>query len=154
MPLSPRLRAAVLPAALAIAGTLALPVSAAEQAAGRYAMTAVKDGVIRLDMHTGFLTFCRAHDTSWQCEPVSDPTAGLIAQCDALKARNAELAAQVKALRQELAQQGEEQRRARESATRSDQPGRSSAGPVAEMRAVLERMIRRFRRAMESYAEG
>jgi hypothetical protein len=61
--------------AAALAALLAAPSFAlsAEEKSGRYTMSPVEDGFVRLDTETGEMSFCkRGGDGSWACHPMAD----------------------------------------------------------------------------------
>ncbi|MBK9079114.1 MAG: hypothetical protein IPL91_08295 [Hyphomicrobium sp.] len=47
----------------------------APQSNGRYTMTPIEGGFIRLDSETGAVARCTGKDDNWTCEPVKDGTA-------------------------------------------------------------------------------
>jgi hypothetical protein len=60
------------PAALAQAPA---PKAAPESENGRYSMSPVADGVLRLDTRSGHVSLCRQRSDSWACEAVADDRA-------------------------------------------------------------------------------
>ncbi len=69
----------------------------AGQPKGRYSMSPVDGGFLRLDTETGAVALCVKKDPSWACEPVKDGTAGPASTAD-LEAENKALKDRVKAL--------------------------------------------------------
>jgi cell division protein FtsB len=72
-----------------------------DDANGRYALSPVDGGVLRLDKVTGEISLCSQNTTKWICEPVDDRSkpAGDLAK---LEAENRDLRAQIKALEDQL----------------------------------------------------
>src|SRR6202171_204071 len=66
------LACAMAPAALA---QTPAPKAAPESENGRYAMSPVADGVLRLDTRSGHVSLCRQRSDSWACEAAADDRA-------------------------------------------------------------------------------
>jgi hypothetical protein len=64
---------------------------------GRYALSSVADGVIRLDTRTGNVSTCTNTGTGWACYAVPDERAALDAEIGRLQADNAKLKAELAA---------------------------------------------------------
>jgi hypothetical protein len=64
---------------------------------GRYALSPVTDGVIRLDTRTGMVSTCNNTGTGWACYTVPDERAALDAEIGRLQADNEKLKAQLAA---------------------------------------------------------
>jgi hypothetical protein len=64
---------------------------------GRYALSAVNDGVIRLDTRTGAVSTCSNNGNGWACYAVPDERAALDAEIGRLQADNEKLKAQLAA---------------------------------------------------------
>ena len=64
---------------------------------GRYALSPVADGVIRLDTRTGAVSTCSNNGTGWACYAVPDERAALDAEIGRLQADNEKLKAQLAA---------------------------------------------------------
>jgi hypothetical protein len=62
---------------------------------GRYALSPVADGVIRLDTRTGAVSTCTDTGTGWACYAVPDERAALDAEIGRLQADNEKLKAQL-----------------------------------------------------------
>lgn len=62
---------------------------------GRYALSPVTDGVIRLDTKTGDVSTCTNTGTGWACYAVPDERAALDAEIGRLQADNEKLKAQL-----------------------------------------------------------
>jgi len=64
---------------------------------GRYVMSPVPDGVIRLDTRTGAVSSCSNADAGWACYEVPDERAALDAEIGRLEADNEKLKAELAA---------------------------------------------------------
>ena len=64
---------------------------------GRYALSPVADGVIRLDTRTGAVSTCTNTGTGWACYTVPDERAALDAEIGRLQADNEKLKAELAA---------------------------------------------------------
>jgi hypothetical protein len=62
---------------------------------GRYALSPVADGVLRLDTRTGTVSTCNNTGTGWACYAVPDERAALDAEIGRLQADNERLKAQL-----------------------------------------------------------
>jgi hypothetical protein len=79
----------------AIGGAAAQSMPDAEN--GRYALSPVADGVIRLDSRTGAVSTCTNSGTGWACYAVPDERAALDAEIGRLQGENEKLKAQLAA---------------------------------------------------------
>jgi hypothetical protein len=79
----------------AMGGTRAEPMSDSEN--GRYALSPVPDGVIKLDTRTGDVSTCSNSGAGWACYAVPDERAALDAEIGRLQAENERLKAQLAA---------------------------------------------------------
>lgn len=70
---------------------------------GRYALSPITDGVIRLDTRTGAVSTCNNAGTGWACYSMPDERAALDAEIGRLQAESERSKAEVEALRAELA---------------------------------------------------
>ncbi len=77
----------------AMGGTRAGSMSDSEN--GRYALSPVADGVIRLDTRTGDVSTCNNSGPGWACYAVPDERAALDAEIGRLQAENEKLKAQL-----------------------------------------------------------
>ena len=64
---------------------------------GRYALSPVADGVIRLDSRTGAVSTCKDTGTGWACYAVPDERAAIDAEIGRLQADNEKLKAELAA---------------------------------------------------------
>ncbi len=91
--------------AIAVAVAIACSAGTAASAAqtmpdsenGRYALSPVTDGVIRLDTRTGMVSTCNNTGAGWACYSVPDERAALDAEIGRLQADNEKLRAQLAA---------------------------------------------------------
>jgi hypothetical protein len=70
---------------------------------GRYALSPVTDGVIRLDTRTGAVSTCTNTGTGWACYTVPDERAALDAEIGRLQADNEKFKTELEKLQAELA---------------------------------------------------
>ena len=92
-----RIQGLLVAAALAFAAgaVSAQPMPDAEN--GRYALSPIADGVLRLDTRTGAVSTCTNSGTGWACYAVPDERAALDAEIGRLEADNEKLKAQLAA---------------------------------------------------------
>jgi hypothetical protein len=72
------------------------PKAAPESENGRYSMSPVADGVLRLDTRTGQVSLCRQKSDSWICEATADDRAAYEKEIARLQAKVASLEAELK----------------------------------------------------------
>ncbi len=70
---------------------------------GRYVLSQVSDGVIRLDTRTGAVSTCNNTGAGWACYAVPDERAALDAEIGRLQAENEKSRAELEKLKAELA---------------------------------------------------
>jgi hypothetical protein len=70
---------------------------------GRYVLSPVADGVIRLDTRTGAVSTCNNAGTGWACYSMPDERAAFDAEIGRLQAENERSKAELERLRAELA---------------------------------------------------
>jgi len=70
---------------------------------GRYVLSQVSDGVIRLDTRTGAVSTCNNTGAGWACYAVPDERAALDAEIGRLQAENEKSKAELEKLKAELA---------------------------------------------------
>ena len=86
----------------AVAGG-AMAQSAPESENGRFTLSPIPDGVIRLDTRTGAVSTCNNSGTGWACYAVPDERAAYDQEIGRLQADNARSKAEVERLKAELA---------------------------------------------------
>jgi hypothetical protein len=85
---------AILPTLLLVvvaSGALAEPTDPAVTENGRYSMTPVQDGFLRLDTRSGAVAMCRVVDRTPECRLAADERAALESEIGRLSAENKEL---------------------------------------------------------------
>lgn len=80
------LAAAAFAALIAIGGGLVAAQSAPDGENGRYSMTPIPEGVLRLDTRTGTVSTCTKNGAGWACYAVPDERAALDAEIGRLQA--------------------------------------------------------------------
>ena len=70
---------------------------------GRFALSPIPDGVIRLDTRTGAVSTCSNGSAGWACYAVPDERAAFDAEIGRLQAENEKSKAEVERLKAELA---------------------------------------------------
>jgi hypothetical protein len=83
--------------AACVAGSSAIAESMPDSENGRYTLSPVADGVIRLDTRTGTVSTCNNSGTGWACYAVPDERAALDAEIGRLQADNDKLKAELAA---------------------------------------------------------
>ncbi len=112
---------------------------------GRYTMTPVEGGILRLDRNTGAMALCTRKNDTLICEPVEDRAAEITGQITKLEAENRALKDRIKAL---------------EDATASNGAGKAPDSPDNKMQLpteeevdkaldYVERMFKKFRDRMQ-----
>ncbi|MGA2055899.1 MAG: hypothetical protein ABSG88_11360 [Bradyrhizobium sp.] len=88
----------------ALAGTDgAVAQSTPDNENGRYALSPISDGVIRLDTRSGAVSTCNNTGTGWACYAVPDERAAYDAEIGRLQAENENSKAELQKLKAELA---------------------------------------------------
>jgi len=88
----------------ALAGTgVAVGQSMPDNENGRYALSPIPDGVIRLDTRTGAVSTCSNGSAGWACYAVPDERAAYDAEIGRLQVENEKSKAEVEGLKAELA---------------------------------------------------
>ncbi len=77
--------------------------SLSDEENGRYTLSPVADGVIRLDTRTGAVSTCSNPGSGWSCYAVPDERAALDAEIGRLQAENAASRTELEKLKAELA---------------------------------------------------
>ena len=89
--------AAAIAGVMAISGDLVAAQSAPDSENGRYSMTPIPDGVLRLDTRTGTVSTCTRNDSGWACYAVPDERAALDAEIGRLQSEVEKLKGQLAA---------------------------------------------------------
>jgi hypothetical protein len=91
------LSAAALAAVMASSGGLVAAQSAPDGENGRYSMTPIPEGVLRLDTRTGTVSTCTKNGAGWACYAVPDERAALDAEIGRLQTEVEKLKGQLAA---------------------------------------------------------
>ena len=91
------LAAAVFAAVMTIGGGLVTAQSAPDSENGRYSMTPIPEGVLRLDTRTGTVSTCTKNGVGWACYAVPDERTALDAEIGRLQAEVEKLKGQIAA---------------------------------------------------------
>ncbi|MDA9399731.1 hypothetical protein [Bradyrhizobium sp. CCBAU 45389] len=84
-------------AAMVVSGNLVAAQSAPDSENGRYTMTPIPEGVLRLDTRTGTMSTCTRNGTGWACYAVPDERAAFDAEIGRLQAEVEKLKGQLAA---------------------------------------------------------
>ena len=87
---------------IALALTTVAVADTADNAGGRFTMSPVDGGFLRLDKETGAVAMCARSGTAWSCTPVEDHTPAAAAELSKLEHENRDLKDRVKALEDSL----------------------------------------------------
>ncbi|WP_298239771.1 hypothetical protein [uncultured Bradyrhizobium sp.] len=91
------LAAAAFAAAMAVGGGIVAAQSAPDGENGRYSMTPIPEGVLRLDTRTGTVSTCSKNGAGWACYAVPDERTALDAEIGRLQAEVEKLKGQLAA---------------------------------------------------------
>lgn len=127
-------------AAAALAGTAA----AQGDKGGRFAMSPVEGGMMRLDTETGAMSLCKRSGDQWACEAVPDSARAQAQELDKTKRELAEARATIKHLEEMLLGKDGETKPA-------DKPGFKlpSEQDVDQAMDYVERMLKKFRERLK-----
>ncbi|QAU49590.1 hypothetical protein EAS56_01040 [Bradyrhizobium guangzhouense] len=89
--------AAAIVVATSVSGSLVAAQSAPEGENGRYTMTPIPEGVLRLDTRTGRVSTCSKNGSGWACYAVPDERSALDAEIGRLQAEVEKLKGQLAA---------------------------------------------------------
>jgi len=89
--------AAAIVVVTAVSGSLVAAQSASDGENGRYSMTPIPEGVLRLDTRTGTVSTCTKNDNGWACYAVPDERSALDAEIGRLQAEVEKLNGQIAA---------------------------------------------------------
>jgi HAMP domain-containing protein len=109
---------------------------AAQEASGRYSMTATADGFLKLDSKTGAVSDCRREATGYQCRLVADERNALQAEIDRLVDEN-------NALKDRLAAAGSAAKP--DSRVTPPSPAVPSDEEIDRALGLMEKFMRRFK---------
>jgi hypothetical protein len=84
-------------AVMLVSGGLVAAQSTPDGENGRYSMTPIPEGVLRLDTRTGTMSTCTKNDAGWACYAVPDERAAFDAEIGRLQAENEKLKEQLAA---------------------------------------------------------
>ncbi|MBR0709135.1 hypothetical protein [Bradyrhizobium liaoningense] len=84
-------------AVMVVSGSLVAAQSAPDSENGRYTMTPIPEGVLRLDTRTGTMSTCTRNGTGWACYAVPDERAAFDAEIGRLQAEVEKLKGQLAA---------------------------------------------------------
>jgi len=114
-----------------------------EERAGRFVMTPVEGGFLRMDTHTGAVSMCQRTSGKWACEAVADDRRALDKELERLGAENRELSSTVRRLEEMLALPDAEGRdRRAEKGPRLQLP---SEEEVDRALGYMQRLMRKFK---------
>ena len=115
----------------------------AEERGGRFVMTPVGGGFLRMDTHTGAVSMCQRTSGKWACEAVADDRRTLETELERLGAENRELSGTVRRLEEMLAlPEGEGKNRRAEKGSRLQLP---SEEEVDRALGYMQRLMRKFK---------
>lgn len=136
------MRSSIAAAALVCATLTFVPVAGAQDTPGRYQMTEVENGMLRLDTQTGDVSYCRVIDAQWICETAADDRVALDDEIATLESENEQLRDRIAELEQ----------------SSQEDDGRSLSLPSDEeldrVIGFMERLMRRFYAFTESWRIG
>jgi hypothetical protein len=150
--------------ALAAAFVVLAAVCAQAETSGRFSMSPVDGGFVRLDKETGSMAFCNKRPSGWSCLPMDDQQKSLRDEVDRLRAENSELKDEVRRLEETFVTGKRDEKEPGDGPKLGGPPGGLPPGGLQEFtlpdeedvdRAVdyLERMIRKFRDRFEDFGE-
>jgi hypothetical protein len=117
-----------------------------EERNGRFVMTPVEGGFLRMDSHTGAVSMCQRTGGKWACETVADDRRALDKELERLGAENRELSGTVRRLEERLAlPDGEGRDRRADKTPRLQLP---SEEEVDRALGYMQRLMRKFKDKM------
>jgi len=142
-------------ALLVVAVLVTANAAAADEKTGRYMMSPIEGGVIRLDTETGAMALCKQAKGAWDCQAMADSSKPLQQENDRLSIENKELRDEVARL-EELIGLGDRKK---------DGPQRRAERPGGEFRLpseqdvdkaieYVERMWKKLREKMKDFESG
>lgn len=141
----------MLAVALVLASAGAAQAEGPDDGKGRYTLTPVDGGVLRLDKDSGALALCTRKSDVWACEPVQDRSKDDSDKAVKLEAENKSLKDRIKVLEESLA--------IAEGANKSDAPAGPPGGTmqlpseeeVDKALDYVERIVKKFRDRVQKY---
>ncbi len=122
---------------------------------GRYTMSPMDGGFVRLDTETGSMSMCRPKGSDWACESMSDSSERLGGRDAKLETENKELRTEIKRL-EEMIGLGDKKEGA--DAKRAERPGGGLTLPTEEdvdrALSYLERMVKKFQEKIKQFEGG
>ena len=123
-----------------IFGLIADPVSAKD--AGRYSMTPIDNGFLRLDSETGAVSVCKTDDEKWSCKSVTDDRLAIQKRIDQLEQDNSALSAEIARLEALLGEQ-----------TDTTSPQKRTAVPVLPSDEEVDKFIGFINRTAKKFKD-
>jgi hypothetical protein len=150
--------------ALAAAVVALTTVAAQAESSGRFTMSPVDDGFVRLDKETGSMALCTKRGSGWSCLPMDDRQKALRDELDRLKAENTELKDEVRRLEETFVTGKPGDSGPGGGPQVGGPPGGLPPGGLPELKLpdeedvdlavdYLERMIRKFRERFEDFGD-
>ena len=123
---------------------LAVATPETEERGGRFVMTPVEGGFLRMDTLTGAVSLCQRAGGKWACEAVADDRRTLETEMERLGAENRQLNSTVKRLEEMLALPETDDRRA-DKGSKFQLP---SEEDVDRALGYMQRLMRKFKEKM------
>jgi hypothetical protein len=150
--------------ALAAAVVALTTVAAQAESSGRFTMSPVDDGFVRLDKETGSMALCTKRGSGWSCLPMDDRQKALRDELDRLKAENTELKDEVRRLEETFVTGKPGDSGPGDGPQVGGAPGGLPPSGLPELKLpdeedvdhavdYLERMIRKFRERFEDFGD-
>ncbi len=137
--------------AFLIASTVAIHAQTSAPS-GRYTMSPIDDGFIRLDTQTGAMALCKSKDDNgnWACKSMPDATKALNEQIVQLKAENTRLKEEIKQMEEVFGLNG----KAPQNKATPPKFSLPTEKDVDKALDYVERMFKKFRERIERLEEG
>ncbi len=144
---------------------LGIPAHGAEPEGGRYKMSPVEDGFVRLDTETGAMSLCTRQTSGWSCQPMREDQKTIGDELSRLRAENAELKEENRRMEETFGLDARgSQRKNEDGSGNQDDSSRDMTDTKPEIQLpseeqvdqavdYLERMIRKFRERFENFGE-